>query len=617
MKYSLFFAATVAATGDAYYGYPAGQSSSAPVKASSSMPAYGGYESKPMSSAKSTPPAQATPCSTTVGQNGYTTVVPGYGKQPVTVTSQYQPYPTCVQKGYGDSCDKWDEDKYVSTTVTDYNKKVVTVTKIQDYVTVYQEKKTITHTSTICSTAVATGGYAAPTGSYGSSPSKNATGNWYELYEKIVVVQYSNMGKNVLSGYPGSGLCQACDYKQPVVVKEYKGGKWSEEKKDYTYGTPKEDVKVYSQTGVYTVPGKTVTVDYPVTNIETATKSAKAGETCIYGGAYKDVKSTGTITGAYGAVQTNYVNGKPQVVTVTKTVTVFCNKVGKCELSPATTTVYQKDTVITYPTGKVQEAGVYKYEPKVITITKPGQAYTCSYEATATPAYKTPSNGQGYPMVTMTPTANNNYGYKPSATPMKPGQEYPNYPMKSNSTSSAAYNGYAAQSSSAAYNGYAAQSSSAAYNNGYGAQSSVVYNNGYKASTTPCSTLIKATSTPSVPYNSMPVYGDNSKPSTTPAVVYPTPTPVYNNNYNNGGYGDNSKPSSSAPAKASSTPCDEDKKATPTPVYNNGGYNAQPTPTPAKPTQVYNSYPVASAPAGGYSKRAGIAERRAQLANAL
>jgi hypothetical protein len=182
MKYALLFAATAAAY-DAYGGYGA-QSSSVPAIASSSAPGYGGYGQQSATSSKaSVPAAQTTPCSTSVGKDGYTTVVPGYGKTPVTVTAQHQAYPTCVAKGYdGKSCDKWADDKYVSTTITDYNKKVVTVTKVQDCVTVYAEKKTITH-------------YATPTvGGYGALStgvsSKNATGTWYELYEKVHVVEY-------------------------------------------------------------------------------------------------------------------------------------------------------------------------------------------------------------------------------------------------------------------------------------------------------------------------------------------------------------------------------------------------------------------------------------------
>lgn len=252
MKYALLFAATASAY-EAYGGYGA-QSSSVPAKASST-PIYGGYGydySKPVTSSKPVVPAsKPTPCSTSVGKNGYTTVNVGYGKQPVTVTAQYQSYPTCVAGSYdGKSCDKWSDEKYVSTTVIDYNKKTVTVTKKEDYVTIYHEKKTITHTAT----PTMKGYGAAPT------PAKNGTGVWYELYEKIYLCEYQNMGKNAMTGYSGSGMCQKCDDEQPIIYRECKSGKCSDEKKTLNYGKPKEEVKVYEKPGVYTVPGKTVTV---------------------------------------------------------------------------------------------------------------------------------------------------------------------------------------------------------------------------------------------------------------------------------------------------------------------------------------------------------------------
>lgn len=232
MKYSLIFAATAAAY-DAYGGYGEDAKSSHVVKSSSSV--------KPI---------------------GYTTVYPGYDKQPVTVTSQYQPYPTCVSAGYnGKSCGKWEEDSWVSTTVKDYDSKTVTVTKVKQPVTVYHTKKTITHSATgkYNGYATSSAGYAQPTG----SAYKNGTeGCWYELYEKIEEVPYNKLGPHALPGYPGSGLYKEGDKKQPVHVKEYKNGKWSEYDHEYSYGTPEEDVTTYEKPGVYTVPAKDVTVRY-------------------------------------------------------------------------------------------------------------------------------------------------------------------------------------------------------------------------------------------------------------------------------------------------------------------------------------------------------------------
>jgi hypothetical protein len=133
MKYALIFAATAAAY-EAYGGYGADAKSSAAVMASSST--------KPI---------------------GYSTIVPGYGKQPVTVTAQHQAYPTCVSAAYGaQGCDKWEEGTYVSTIIKDYDNNNATVTKTEQHLTVYHTQKTITHSATGSSTPI--GGYATPTG---------------------------------------------------------------------------------------------------------------------------------------------------------------------------------------------------------------------------------------------------------------------------------------------------------------------------------------------------------------------------------------------------------------------------------------------------------------------
>lgn len=159
MKYSFIFAATAAAY-DAYGGYSDDVKSSSIIKPSSTI--------KPI---------------------GYTTVFSGYGKEPVTITTQHQPYPTCVSAGYGaEACDKWEDDAYVSTTIKDCDGKEVSITKTTEAVTVYHTKKTITHSATgkYDTYATPTGGYAAPTG----SAYKNGTdGCWYELYEKIEEVK--------------------------------------------------------------------------------------------------------------------------------------------------------------------------------------------------------------------------------------------------------------------------------------------------------------------------------------------------------------------------------------------------------------------------------------------
>lgn len=480
MKYALLFAATAAAY-DAYGGYGSQPSSSAPAKVSSSAPSYGGYGYQSVTSKASTPAvSKATPCSTSVGKDGYTTVVPGYGKPPVTVTQQHQAYPTCVAKGYdGKSCDKWEDDKYVSTTITDYNKKVVTVTKVQDCVTVYHEKKTITHyaTSTI-------GGYGAV-----STPSvnKNATGNWYELYEKVYTVEYQNMGKNALPGYGGSGLCQKCDNAQPIVVKEYKGGKWTEEKKTLNYGKPQDEVKVYEKPGVYTVPAKVVTVYQ-------STPTGKAPEYGVY---HYDAK----------------------VITITKSNQPYTCTYDLPKSTPSKTPSKNEGYPVKTP---VYNDYGYKASP---TPKKPENDY---------PSY--PS----YPVKSNTTSYGNGYADKPTSTPCS--TLIKSTPTPASSKPVYGDNGYVSK-------GY--PTPTPAYGNGgYGDNSKPSTSIPSKPSSTPCDDdKKKPTPTPSkpsyddnykpAPTPSKPVYDDNYKPAPTPS------KPVYDNgnNYNNNnGYGSNTKP---------------------------------------------------------------------------
>ncbi|KAF1919331.1 hypothetical protein BDU57DRAFT_536329 [Ampelomyces quisqualis] len=474
MKYTLLFAATAAAY-DAYGGYGSQQSSSAPAKMSSSAPSYSGYVYQSVTSQASTPPAsKATPCSTSVGKDGYTTVVPGYGKPPVTVTTQHQSYPTCVAKGYdGKSCDKWEDDKYVSTTITDYNKKVVTVTKVQDYVTVYHEKKTITHyaTSTI-------GGYGAVST---ASVNKNATGNWYELYEKVHVVDYQNMGKNALVGYSGSGLCQKCDNAQPIVVKEYKGGKWTEEKTILNYGKPQNEVKVYEKPGVYTIPAKVVTV-------YSSTPTGKAPEYGIY---HYDAK----------------------VITITKSNQPYTCTYDLPKQTPSKTPTYND------------------YGYKASATPKKTENYYPSY-----PSYPIKSNTTSY---------GNGYAEKPTTTPCTSSKAVygdNGYGAKSTPTSASSmpvYGDYSyGDKSTPSLNSYPTPTPPAYGNGGYSDNSKPSTSVPSKPSSTPCDDDKKniPTPTPSKPVQN----DDNYRPSPTP----PTQSkPVYENN-NNNGYGDNSKPNS-------------------------------------------------------------------------
>ncbi|KAH7392330.1 hypothetical protein DE146DRAFT_662248 [Phaeosphaeria sp. MPI-PUGE-AT-0046c] len=474
MKYALLFAATASAY-EAYGGYNA-QSSSTPAKVSSaaSAPGYGGYGSQPVTSSKASVPAsKATPCSTSVGKNGYTVVTPGYGKPPVTVTSQYQSYPTCVAAAYdGKSCDKWSDDKYVSTTIVDYNKKTQTVTKKEEYITVYHEKKTVTHYAT--STALGYGAVSTPV-------AKNSTGVWYELYEKVYVCEYQNMGKNAMVGYTGSGLCQKCDDEQPIVVKEYKNGKWTEEKKTMNYGKPKDEVKVYEKPGTYTVPAKTVTIYSKPTG--------KAPENNVYTYPGKTI----TITKSNQPYTCTYEIPKQ---TPSKTPSKNEEKVTK--------TPSYNDYGYATPTPKKPENNYGDYP-----------SYPVKSNSTSVPVY-------GGVKPTPTPVYGNGYGYdnKPSSS----------IPSKASSTPC---------------DDDKKKPTPTPYQPSYDNGNSYNDNNKSKPSPTPSNPSYdngnnnKPTPTPYQPtYDNGNSYNDNNKPK-------PSPTPVYGNTYNNnnGGYGgDNTKP---------------------------------------------------------------------------
>ncbi|KAJ8106295.1 hypothetical protein OPT61_g9630 [Boeremia exigua] len=352
MRYALIFAG-VAAAYDAYgydgYGDNKPSSSTPAVKYTSSAPAYGGYGDDHKTSSAPVPTK-----SSSSSKIGYTTIYPGYGKEPVTVTSQYQPYPTCGAAGYdGKSCDKWNEDKYVSTVIEDCDSKKVTVTYVEKPVTVYHTKTTITHYPTASSSAN-NYGKAYPTGSYGYDDKKNGTKVWYEMYEKVHEVKYKDLGAHALPGYGGSGLCKSCDDEQPYKVKEYKNGKWSDYETTAIYKAPTPDVKTYGQPGVYTEPAKDVTVSYTMTKPSEATTTAKAGVPVTYGGVTTDFHEPGVKTCAYGAYETGKDQyGNDVTSTVVKTVTVTVSTTGKYEVAKPTTTVYAHDTEVKYPTVSV------------------------------------------------------------------------------------------------------------------------------------------------------------------------------------------------------------------------------------------------------------------------
>lgn len=566
MKYALVFAATAAASYDAYGSYP--------VKSTSAV-------MKP---------------STTPEPVGYTTIHPGYGKQPVTVTSQHQPYPTCVSAGYGGKeCGKWEDDIYVSTTIKDYDQKVITVTEVTQPVTVYHTKYTITHSATgKMGYPTASAGYALPSGISNKTVS---AGCWYELYEKVEEVPYNKLGRHAMAGYPGSGLYPEGDKKQPVYVKEYKGGKWSEYEHVYSYGIPKEEVTTYGKPGVYTVPAKTVIVDYPVAHPAEATKTAKAGETCTYGVQYIDAKRTGYVTGAYGAYETKVIDGEPVTETVVKYTTVYVTSTGKVMVAEPTTTVYDHDTMVAYPTAESYAPGVYKHEAKTITVTKGGEAYTCSYEQAK--KYSATQHNDKYPAYpAATPAKSDKDDHKPSAIPSKPtaGDHYPVYPT------------------------YPAKSD-ASYKHEYPASSiPIVHSKSHETSHPhPAPTPVDGGK---YPHSEYPAKSTSSScPSSTPVKpsVY---TPVHGH----------PEPSPSVPAHGDKYPAHSAPAPVPAkssaayPVYPAEPYHAQPTPvkpsaiypaepyhaqpTPVKPSAMYPAEPYKAGP--GYIRRGSILERRAR-----
>lgn len=541
MRYALIFAG-VAAAYDAY-GYDAypeskASSSTPAVKYSTSAPAYGGYGQEHKTSS-----APAPTKSSSSSKLGYTTIYPGYGKEPVTVTSQYQPYPTCGAAGSdGKSCNKWNEDKYVSTVINDYNSKKVTVTCIDEPITVYQTKTTITHYPT------ASSGKASPTGSYGSyDAKKNATQPWYEMNEKVHEIKYKDLGEHGLPGYGGSGLCKSCDEEQPYKVKEYKDGKWSEYETTAIYKAPTPETKTYDAPGVYTEPAKDVTVTYTMTKPSEATTTAKAGVPVTYGGYTTDFKSTGVQTCAYGAYETGKdKSGKDVTSTVVKTVTVTVSTTGKYEVAKPTTTVYAHDTEVHYPTVSVYQPGVYHKDAQTVTITKSGDSASCEYKQTKTystpAASKTPTYGGEYP-----------HGGKPSSKPSveTKTESKPYHPASTPSVSKSSSkpdNKYPATSSAPHYGEYSASSSTPAYDT-------------KKSSSTPCAS---SSSKPSVETKTY----SQEYPHSTP--VYSSSVPVYESKTSSVHYPEYPA-SSSTPVysqKSSSTPCSSSTYSTSTPIYD-------------------------------------------------
>lgn len=407
-----------------------------------------------------------------------------------------------------------------------------------------------------------------------------------------------NLGKNILVGYSGSGLCNACDNKQPVTIKEYKNGKWTEEKTVFIYGKPLDEVKTYATPGVYTVPAKTVTV-YP-------TASGKPYAPSVYTYPVKTV----TITQYNQAYTCTYEvpkqtpsktpsNAYP--VTVTKTPSV--NNYGYS--TPSATPKKPENNYPSYGKGNTTSSAA----PSSTLCTK-------SSLSTANPSTSTSVYGQ-YDYVSSSAPS------KPSSTPCTKSSStsvastsnmpaYGNYGYGSSSSSSAPSKPSSTPCTKSSSTIVASTSSKPAYGD-YGYSSSMPPYGGYVSSS---STPSKPSSTPC---SSSTAVSSSSKPA---EYAYPSPTPspsmpVY---YGNG-------PSSSTPSKPSSTPCETDKHsaATPTSAYNNsyGGETPKPTHTPtpvgsypADASGGYGSTTEYGKTNAGYSKRGGMIERRKAVAAA-
>ena len=357
--------------------------------------------------------AQPSPSSSS--KIGYTTIYPGKGYEPVTVTKQYQPIPTYVTDSYDTKKVTTSSYLWVSTVITGYDGKPVTITKTDQDVTLYSTKSTITKYRTEPAE-----GYAAPTGAYqtgtgGYYPKYNGTAapypthtvkEHYEVYEKVHEEEYKNLGPKALPNYPGSPLYKGDKDKQPVKVKEYKDGKWTQYKHVFDYGVPKPSATTYKNPGTYTIPSYDKTVTEAYTAPAQYTTTVDAGKEITYGGYSTSVSKPTTITATYPSVETHGSGEGKKTEIVYHTKTVTCSNAGKYEIEKPTTTKFTHPTTFVYPTVTVYPPGVYHHTKETVTITKSNQAYTCSYQSTDKPTH-TP-----YPTTTGTPS-----GSYPTSTP--------------------------------------------------------------------------------------------------------------------------------------------------------------------------------------------------------
>jgi hypothetical protein len=153
-------------------------------------------------------------------------------------------------------------------------------------------------------------------------------------------------------------------------------------------------VITYEKLGVYTVPSKDVTVNHPITYPTEATTTAKAGETCTFGGQYIEAKQTGYVTAAYGAYETKVNHGKTVTETVIKHTTIYASTTGKYEVAKPTTTVYGHGRPSATPKKPTEDEDKYPTYPG---NSKPPSSVHGAYPASISVAvYSKPSYNSGH-----------------------------------------------------------------------------------------------------------------------------------------------------------------------------------------------------------------------------
>jgi hypothetical protein len=384
----------------------------------------------------------------------YTTVYPGYDHEPVTVTSQYQSIPT-----YDADASTWGEYAYVSTVITDYDGNDYTVTNTDQPVTVYHESSTITRYQGEA-TPVASAGYNPIAGSNGTSsapyPAQTKSA-YYELTEEVHEASYKDLGPKALPGYGGSGLRKDPDH-QPVVIKKYSNGKWNSYSHVFTYGAPKPSATTFENPGTYTLPASDLTVEKPTTAAVEARQTCYAHKSVTYGGQTTSVSHKTTLTAPYGAYETHGSSTK----TVIKYKTITCPSAGKYTIVKPTTTSYDHDTTISYPTTTHYEPGIYHHPRETVTITKKHQPYTCSFSKT-----------HSYPMPSHYPT------WKPTSTKPASTTAHPTSSTKTKTKHHSTHKATSTKKASSTHEGYPTTTSAPAY---------TVTKDGYGTTTTPSST---------------------------------------------------------------------------------------------------------------------------------